>query len=239
MSAQVLSKVKDLLSLSDGNTNVNEAAAAYKAAQRLLSQHRLTMADVYASAEKEARELITQGDKPLYTGTRAITWRGSLAKGICNANGCDVYWDGVFIDGDWKRQLVVVGRPSDIEVVTYLYHAVASQIEAMCSAAMLANRGGGKTFSNNFKLGAVNTVSSRLREAAEEVEEEYQGTKALVLVKKDNEELKLAMSKLKLRKRKVASRYDRSGYKQGQAAGRRVNLSRAAIGGGKPRGLLN
>lgn len=237
MSEQILSKVRNLLALSK-NDNVHESSAAYKAAQKLLTKNRLTMADVYASAEK-SREPIITSNEPLYAGIRAINWKGSLAAGITKANCCSCYWHSVWVDGRWNKQLLVVGRQSDIDVVRYLFSAVVAQIEAYCAAAMLRNRGGGKTFANNFKYGATNTVVERLAEAQQEVEEEYEGTTALVLVNKDKAELDVAMKALKLRKRTVKSRYDDRGQEAGKRAGRRVNLSRGALGDSKPKGYIS
>lgn len=232
---EILSKVRNLLSLSDKNQNLNEAAAAFKAAQKLLSKHRLSITDVYVS--EEDKEPVKESDEPLYAGARAITWRGDLAASVCKANGCHAFWRITAVNGRRQKQLLIIGRESDINTVRYMYNLIASQIEAMCASALLTN-GGGKTFSNNFKLGAVDTISSRLKEATQEVEDQYKGTTALVLVKQADNEVNQAVAKLKLRKRSVSYRHNREGYAQGQAAGRRVNLSRGSIGG-KNKGLLN
>jgi len=236
MNDQILSKVRDLLALSK-NDNVHESSAAYKAAQKLLTKNRLTMADVYASAEK-SREPIITSDEALYVGTRAISWKGSLAVGIAKANCSSCYWNKAWINNAWTNRLVVVGRQADIDVVRYLYNTVVAQIEAYCAAAMLRNRGGGKTFANNFKHGAVNTVVGRLNEAQQEVEKEYEGTTALVLVNKDKAELTAALSALRLRKRKASSQYDERGRQAGKKAGRMIDLSRGAFGSRKPKGFI-
>ncbi|KKN19844.1 hypothetical protein LCGC14_0941700 [marine sediment metagenome] len=240
MSEQILTKVKDLLALSSGNSNLNESASAYKAAQRLLTRHKLNMADVYASAERVVREPIIKCNEPLYAGKRMITWKGSLAKGICDANSCGCYWNNIYTESVWLQHLVLVGRQSDIDTVRYLYTIISAQIEAMCVVAMFQNGGGGKTFSNNFKLGTVNTVAKRLNEAVQEIVDEYVNTKAMTIINKDKEDLSGAMSALNLRKRTVNSRYSESGYDAGKKAGRRVNLTRGSLHEKikKPKGIL-
>ena len=81
-------------------------------------------------------------------------------------------------------------------------------------------------------MGAVNTVNARFKEAKQEVEEEYVGTKALVLVNNKAKEVSNKLASLHLRAVKASSRFDRDGYMQGREAGKRVNLTRGSLGGG-------
>ncbi len=231
MSDKILSKVKNLLELSQNNANVNEAAVAYKAAQKLLSENRLSMADVECF-DDSLDEPVEEG--PLYEGKRAITWKGSLAHGIAHCNGCEVYWD----NHGYKKKLTLVGRSSDISIVRWLYSLVSNQIEMFCKAALISNGGGGKTFSNNFKRGAVDSVLRRLQEAKREVEQKYEGSQALVFVKKKDEAINQHMSKLNLRSKKTTARYDRRGYSAGIEAGKRVDLSRGKVSS-STKGYLN
>jgi hypothetical protein len=241
MSDKILAKVKNLLELSSNNSSVNEAAAAYKAAQKLLSEHRLSMADVELFSDSDEEE-IEESKDALYVGKRAITWKGILARGIANCNGCDVFWssDWCVASNSMKKRLTVVGRKSDITIVQWLFHSVSFQIEIFSKSALVANGGGGKTFSNNFKKGATSSVLSRLREAKKEVEQEYEGTKAMVLVSRKDEDVARYMSSLPLRGGKAYSRYDSAGYSAGVAAGKRVNITGGSIGSGSSgtKGLL-
>jgi hypothetical protein len=225
MSASILNKVKDLLSLSEGAGNVNEKASAYKLAQKLLAKHRLTMADIEASGVSTDKESVEVSSEPLYEGKRMITWLGILASGIAANNDCAVYWSGGKV-----RRLTILGRKSDVEIVRYLYDTVSAQILSFCKVALRRN-GGGKTFSNNFKLGAANVVIQRITEATKEVEQDYAGSRAMVLVKRDRAELESAKAKLGLRsKAAVKARFSPDGYAAGRAAGARVNLTRGGLG---------
>ncbi|MDP2696085.1 MAG: DUF2786 domain-containing protein [bacterium] len=218
---QILSKVKDLLALAADNSNIHESASAYKAAQKLLTKHKLTTANLMQDASEN---VIITGDKFLYSGTRMITWRGILASGVCKANGAACYWQRCRINGQPVQRLVIIGSQCDIDVVTCLYSAIVNQIEMLCSIA-LRGTGGGKTFSNNFKLGATNTVNGRLLEAQQEVESEYQGTAALILVNQNKEALTKAMANLNLRNKTTSLRFNSQGYAAGVAAGRNINLT--------------
>jgi hypothetical protein len=240
MSEQILAKVKRLMALSNNNSNVNEAANAYKAAQKLLSENRLSMADVDSLVEESDEEEVEASDEGLYVGKRAITWKGSLAMGIAQCNGCDVYWNHTYKEGIGRcKQLKVVGRQSDIDIVRWLYSSVSTQIESLCKIEMTFNGGGGKTFSNNFKKGATSAVVARLVEAKREVEQKYADTTALVLVKNKDAEVSKFMGTLGLRKTKTTSRFDSSGYDAGRAAGKRVNLTRGGLGDGTTKRRLN
>ena len=180
MNYEIISKIQNLLNLSKNNINLNESAAAYKAAQKLLTRHKLTLADIQLKESKHSNEPIEISDIPLYTGKRAITWKGCLADRIATANGCGVWWSK-----QWN-----------------------------------------KTFSNNFKIGAVDAIAERLTEAKQEVEKEYEGTAAMVLVKKNEIEVSKAMNSMNLKPKKASYRSDYSGYAAGKMAGKKVDLSK-------------
>ena len=225
MNYEIISKIQNLLNLSKNNINLNESAAAYKAAQKLLTRHKLTLADIQLKESKHSNEPIEISDIPLYTGKRAITWKGCLADRIATANGCGVWWSKQWNNG-WVNHLKIMGTASDIAICTWLFNNCVFQIENMCKVALAANPGGGKTFSNNFKIGAVDAIAERLTEAKQEVEKEYEGTAAMVLVKKNEIEVSKAMNSMNLKPKKASYRSDYSGYAAGKKAGKKVDLSK-------------
>ena len=214
---RVISKVKKLLALHNNNTSVNEASSAYKVAQKLLAEHRLTMADVQAvSTEEEIKEW---GGHPLYEGKRRITWKCNLATTITRNNGCDALFYG--------GTILVVGRKSDFEIVQWLYDSISNQIEAMAKSAC---KGLGKGYSNDFKLGAARRVRERMIEAQAETKEKYAGTQALVLVNQKDEEVSHFVKKVLNPGNYIPARAKRaSAYQKGQAAGNRVTLAKGGL----------
>lgn len=226
MDSQIKNKIKDLLSLSKDGANLNESTNAYKLAQKLLIKHNLSMVDI--SLDKDNNEPIITSEAPLYVGKRAITWKGRLAHTICEANNCFCYWHLKYENYHLIRKLVVVGRKSDIETVDWLYKTISSQIEIFCVNAILVY-GGGKTFANNFKLGAINAVSSRLKEAKQEVESEYIGTKAMVHIDQIQKKLKEKQKELKLLTYKVQYREHKDGYVAGVVAGNNISLAKGNL----------
>lgn len=89
-------------------------------------------------------------------------------------------------------------------------------------------RGNGKTWSNNFKFGASETVIARLEEARRAVRQEYTGTQALVLVREHEKQVDQWMDKNvgKLKNMTRNFNYDPSAKKIGLKAGHRVSLNK-------------
>lgn len=233
VNSKVLDIIRKLMKLAADKSNLNESTAAAAKAQALLSKHRLTMAEVEAaSATLESGEPIHESASPLYEGERVIHWKLDLAVGLANLNACRVFvrnWR------DPKRiRYVVTGRESDIEIVRYFFSSISQQIEQLCKQCMAAGDGSGKTFSNNFKHGATETVLKRLKQADQEVKTEYRGSSALVLVERREAELESWM-KSHYNLETVASSpasYNVSARQLGKMAGHRVSLNRGINGAG-------
>jgi hypothetical protein len=232
---KVLLKAKQLLELSNSTYSINEAAnAAYKA-QELLERHKLSVADLEATSGLLNKEEIVSDKDSLDSMKSKITWKGSLAAQICDINICKCWW----AKKSGKNQLEIVGRKSDIDVVRFLYNSIVTQVEILSKASLLKGEGHGKTYSNNFKFGAVSAVISRLRAASNSVRNEYKGTAALVLVNKKEVELSKYIDNLnlKLRSSKTFSARDDSGFNQGLKAGQSISLAKGSLTS-KPVGLL-
>lgn len=228
ISNRVLDKVKRLIALSNNNTNVNESATAFAQAQAILSKHRLTMAEVDAASSALAGELISESSQPLYQGERVIHWKSYLAGEIAAENGCKVF-TRTFRNPVKIVKYVIVGRESDIQVVRYMFESIIEQIEFFVKLAMKSGEGSGKTFSNNFKYGAADTVVKRIKEANLKIRDEYKGTQALVLVDNRFNEVQRWVEKMvpNMKTSKAVSfREDRTGYYLGKQAGQKVSLNK-------------
>ncbi len=238
VSKKVLEKIQKLMALARGGANVNESANAFAHAQALLMKHRISMAEVElaATAFKQPDENIVEGTKPLYSGQRIIHWKSSLGDNLARLNHCSMFYYNYRNPKSIKYLLV--GRPSDMEIVHYMFESIVVQIERLCKDTMKAGFGEGKTWSNNFKHGAVETVIKRLREENQKVRDEYKGTAALVFVDRRGVEVTEWIAKnMKLGKTQNTNvaRQDQSARDMGRAAGNRVSLNKG-IGGGGSRG---
>lgn len=258
---KILDKIRKLMKLAENNINLNEASAAFSQAQSLLTRHRLTMAEVENTRDIIPEdERIVESGRPLYSGERVIHWKSYLSDKIAKYNGCKMYvrtiyvckaCESRFVPGNHiclkcqkyvghKKQCnyLVVGRPGDIEIVEYMFVSISRQIEMLCKRAMEEGKGSGKTYANNFKYGCSETVITRLREVYENVRKEYEGSAAMVLVDRKDEEVLMWVNENlgKLKQLKSASRNDKSALEQGREAGHQVSLNKGIGGSGNKNG---
>jgi hypothetical protein len=224
----VLERIRKLLALARGSTNDNEAANAFAQAQTLLSRHKLDAAQVeLTTGVPQVSEPILNSSVPLYSGKRVIHWKSSLANEIARLNACKLYINNSIKGIEYR----LIGRQSDIDIVSYLFDSIVSQIEAASALALYQGKGHGKTFTNNFKHAASAEVIRRLIEAKNSVQTEFaktNGTAAMVLVDSRMQEvLQWQEKNLPLRKGKQNAGYrgDMNGILQGRAAGQKVLLN--------------
>jgi len=243
--AEVLDKVRKLLRLST-SSNPHEAANAAAKAQALIDAHHLSDAllslsgEAPAQPEEPVEDMGRYGaDAALAGAARRARWTVQLASDVARANGCRIYLMGGAVH--------LVGRRSDAETVRYLYAYLAREIDRL---ALAAGRGLGRTWGNNFRLGAVESVGRRLREHKErsqrEAREAAPNAAALVLV---NQALATIQARgasvqswmdthMKLRKSRGGSggRWDGSARAAGREAGNGIALGGGArLGSGSAR----
>lgn len=224
----IISRVQKLLSLAHNNTNLNEASAAAAAAQKMIEQYNLDMAQIAANNGEDAisGEEISKEHTPLYRGRNAITWKSSLADVISRSNHCRVFLTG----GD----IHLVGKKTNVELTRFVYSYVSNEIERLCSIAMKANSGAGKGYSNNFKLGAVSAVRDNLKKSQAEVRDKYQGTAAMVIINNESTAVDTWLkSNIKLRNKSTShTSYNPDARSDGYAAGNTIDLNRTGLNSG-------
>lgn len=226
-------KVAKLLRLSKSE-NPNEAALAASRAQEIMDRFKIES----MSLEYEQTGAI-KNDEPINifehdpldpgTGKRSV-WKGRLAVVISRLNQCKVYTNG--------GAIVIVGRPSDVSTVRYLYAWMVREITRITDRDCA---GCGRTYYNNFRNGAVDTISAKMNEASKAtvktVKLEAVSQHALMVV-----ETSIAMREQQLaevefftaakvpglRKITTYSRNDVSARDAGRKAAREINLRPAA-----------
>jgi len=231
----IISRVQKLISLSKNNNNVNEASAAASAAQKLIDQYNLDMAQIAVDngGDRISDEEITRDHEPLYNGRNSISWKVSLAEAVSRSNNCRVFLSGGTIN--------IVGKQTPVALTRFLYSYVQSEIERLSAAAMQVNSGAGKSYSNNFKLGAVTAVRDNLKRSRAEINTKYSGTQAMVIVNNESREVDSWLSRnMSLRtKTRVHTKYDNNARSDGYNAGSRIDLNRTGLNGSVGARLLN
>jgi len=248
---KILDRVRKLLELAKSD-NVHEAGNAAAAAQDLMSRHSISEAMLDVSPDQD--EMIDSDILFAETGAQMPTWKLLLGSCIAEVNQCKAFQSG--------STLQIIGKPSSAATVRYLFMYIAREIDRLCDFEA-RNRGApGRTWSNNFRLGAVSEVSRRLREAdaaarAAMKREAYEGDTngtGVALMRINNaltklDEQKLAVevygkTRFRLRTMKRSARYDHSARDAGKRAGATIDLShgsgkglgsghRGQLGGGK------
>jgi hypothetical protein len=241
---EALRKVASLLKLANSN-NANEAALAAQRAQEIMAKFKLDAALLDAGALAEPDEPIVDFARkgaPLHKSARSSGWRVRLAFFVAKANGCVIYLS----TGRGHSAIQIVGRPSDADTVRYLFAYLANETDRLAEREA---RGCGRTWANNFRLGVVDTIGTKLGEAQKAVNEAARSESAnnpnaLVRVNTAIERVAAKQSavqqwmdtNMKMGKAKPSSaQYDGSARAAGQAAGREISVggrSAGALAGG-------
>lgn len=170
---RIVDRIKKLLRLAQSD-NVNEAANAAGQAQRLMEQHRIDQALLDVSdadgGPVEDEDVRVDGE-PMTRSGRLPQWKVQLGVCVANANACRCYLDTRWNDDRevYEKSLCIVGRPSDVATVRYLFTYLAHEIERLCKRD---GQGRGRTYANSFRIGAVHTIRKRLVLAKAEVRKE-------------------------------------------------------------------
>jgi hypothetical protein len=241
-----LDQVRKLLGLAKSD-NVNEASNAAAAAQRLMSQYSITQAMIAVEAADGETEIADSEsvEKDLlhrHAASCMPSWKINLASGMCRVNQCRVLIGANYLN--------IVGRPSDAQTTSYLFSYVVNEIDRLTKQEAALYGSPGKTWCNNFRLGAVESVVNRMREAANDARKAARqkadtgdtlGTGAsLVLVNRAIDRIQLHDTEAQRwvdkhcgkRKHHMAStQFDSDGRNAGRRAGASIDL---AAGGRAP-----
>lgn len=148
----IIEKVRKLRALATSD-NVNEAAAAAAAAERLIQEHALSEVQLVEEAERPV-----DGGSLMSFGSRTPRWMSGLLAGLAKQYRCACWIDARMGEKTFRA----VGTPSDLEILRYQSAYFTSEITRL---AERQGKGKGKTWRNSFCLGAVTAVLEAMREA--------------------------------------------------------------------------
>lgn len=163
----VIDKIAKLRRLAT-STNVNEAAAAAAAADKLMQEHGIAEAQLEASGEKDAEPIAHDPDPLIEWTGRRPGWQRVLAARLAHHYGCSAWGEHDHtIDGRNKHiyRMRLVGRASDIASVRYMYAWLVVEIERLAQQ----RRGHGRSWLDSFRCGAVDGVTNALYRAKKAV----------------------------------------------------------------------
>jgi hypothetical protein len=221
----IIEKIRKLLALAN-SSNEHEAALAAAHAQRLLAEHNLAMADIEASHKPHSADTIeTRVSKTL------PKWLRHLSAGVCSAFDCQA------IHHPALGTLTFIGVGADVQVAAYTFAYLDKTVRRLCATYMkihsgmeLANRHR-ELQRHSYYLGAVATITGRLREQKKETP-----TTPGALVPVKEALIKRAMSDIgpirTMRSRR--SYVDGHAYSSGEQDGRQIGISRGITGAVAP-----
>jgi hypothetical protein len=160
----VIERINKLRALSKSD-NVNEAASAAAAANKLIDQHRLSESEL--EREDFEKEIIIRDNTPLYECARITQWRATLTGVLAKHYSCAIYNS----TGFRLNRYTLVGRKSDIDIVHYMYAWLSSEIERLSASASKGknfDRSRGRVFAGSFSLGAVDGIGQQLNASRKE-----------------------------------------------------------------------
>ena len=247
-------KVRALLNLADKDRGATpeEAANAAAMAQKIMDKFGIDTNDVdydQNAAIADAEEIKNFGyEDPLDDRDKCHdyenSWSVRLASTIALHNQCCIGYQ-VYAKTGFKIR--IVGRPSDVQTVRYLYGFFKSQILAL----KLSNcKGNSSAYKGQFCNGCIDTLAARLAKSREETFAEQRANNPLALVRVNG-----AIARIEKRMKDVivwkkqtdaglGIHAGKSGFRgqstelggrvAGQVAGQSIRMSgaRASIGGG-------
>lgn len=170
----IIQRIADLLRLAEGTNSPGEAATAAAHAQKLMTKHQITRADV----DDESGD-IHRDAKPLISGRSLSGWHLALANGIAQSNGClNIIERGE----DGRGRLFIIGREEDVLVVRALFKYLRGEIDRHTRRAVQIGWFVSHRDKTQFRLGAVISISMALEKARKQAAQAHSST---ALVKLD------------------------------------------------------
>ena len=234
----IYQKIQKLLKLASNNPSKEEAAAAMAKAQALMTEHRIEQVSLQDEAEEEILTFFEEAE-----GMSPASWKRELAHIFAAANGCYTYR----ANSRGKSSLGVMGKPSNIRALSYLFQYCVNQIEEI---AKREATGLGRSYIHAFKFGCVTAIGSAIKAEQAELEQRLRAeaaasndSRALMVVNNSiavvKQERAVAEAKCRARVKLKAGGYtgiigNADGFYHGQKAGRNIYPGKASgkIGSG-------
>jgi hypothetical protein len=214
---KVLERVKRLLALAKSD-NPNEAANAMAVAQKLIDEHRLSVAEIEIRTNQQKEQAEAFFDEPLITGKIIPKWKIRLASILVKHNGCEMLSRRI----PGNRKLIIFGRASDVENVRFLFAWATSELQRMSKRYC---NGRGRGYYNSWYHGAVSGIDAQLTKW--EIERASKPVSTMALVALDNrrsEAQKLIEKLIIVKKEKIKVKTDNEAFSKGYRVGKNLNL---------------
>jgi len=233
--SSIIEQIQKLRNLSK-SSNEHEAAAAARAADKLISKHRISEEEL-AAADPTKQSEAKQDENILYETGKITQWKNILAQILAKNYDCALLNDIMRnpTSGRKVSRYRLIGTESDMEIVRYMFSWLVDTIDQL--GAYVA-RGMGRVYAASYAEGVVRGIKIQLDASREEqiVEAKFAGQTA-ALVKLD-QRMALANEKLyqlcpRLRRSGTPSkrRVDNTALNHGIRDGKQIQLSNGLTAG--------
>jgi ElaB/YqjD/DUF883 family membrane-anchored ribosome-binding protein len=219
----IIDRVHKLLSLSN-STNVHEAAAAAAVANRLIDQHRLTLADL-EKPEQDSVPLVEDAGY-VYTSGKVTPWKTIMLHNLVAHYGLYHYNDSDYSNGRKVSRFKLVGRQDDIAVCRYMFAWLVTECQRLSDSEA---KGFGKIFAASYCEGFVQGVNTQLKLSREEIKKTATITSIVKIDARQAEAKGFAFKTVKglhTVKAKSARRMDNFAFQVGKTRGENISLSK-------------
>jgi len=215
----IIEKVQKLLALAK-SSNINEAAAATAAANKLIDQYRLSEADLSLSSEDDQ---LIEDDGFVYETGRIVPWKNSLAITLAKHYGCAMFNSTVYPNGRKVSRYKLIGKKSDIQITKYMFSWLTAECQRLVEKEA---QGKGKIFSQSYCQGFVSGVSQQLTISREAAKQEASSAAIVKIDSREQEAIHFMNQNynLKANKASSASRIDPRAFDAGMNKGKSIHL---------------
>lgn len=241
---KTITKVRQLLALSQGGTTENEVKAAATAADRIMQEHRITQAMLESAGTIVAEPMVS---KVVSEGGRRTAWREVLLHALTVHYGCAWClssrrsWDSETRSkkhGKGRTTYTVMGQQSDTEIVAYMFTHLEGEIERLCRW----HAGGkGVKFAMAWLMGCAEGVALQfsMMRAATRAQAETSSSTALAILDKRGEAASKYMSERIGTKaaKSVHGAQDYDARREGREVGKSIQI-RQGLSAGTPAAKL-
>lgn len=187
MSGNIEDKVRKLIRLAGGTSNIHEAATAFARAQALATAHGLNLDDLGDDEESKQppREVEEVEQRYLERWKKAVFWKIILAGAVSRANNCQHCYESgsrptQTMDG-FEGGAIAYGQPSDLDTVEYIYQAIRNEVDQMAKAAVKVYKEdpeldprfdeSPRVYGRSWRMGCVDAIALRMKSSKDVVEE--------------------------------------------------------------------
>lgn len=226
----VIDKVKKLQRLAT-SSNINEAAAAAAAANKLIDSYRIQESDLEIEDEFS---IVEQDEDFIYKSKKVTKWKYSLLSKLAKHYGCALFNNAAYDSHRKESRYQLFGQRSDIAICKYMFNYL--QLECV-RLSNLEAKGKGRIFVNSYCNGFVAGIVEQLNASRVELSKSASTQAMIKINSREKDAFKLMQEKipnLKFSTKSFSSITDTNAFHSGMNKGKSLHLGsslNSSVGG--------